>query len=247
MIIVSGEPRTGTSMMMTTLKVFGYNVVGIKDPIPYLEKSVNPTGTWEIPKIVRNGLTENIANGKIPTILKEPIPKNAVVKLTTTALLRTERSLIDRVIYMFRYPNDSIESQMRLSKKLKSNKQETYEQLYFNYNSIMSSFKHDYMQDVFLQDNIKFVSYDQIIANPLATLHIVYSTLMFLSLTDVPLACVGIPPEKVKQILIEKQPISSSFKTVYNSLIKHRNIVSNEMMSTAFTNFENLKRWSYLR
>lgn len=101
MIIVSGEPRTGTSMTMAILKELGLKLVGEKWPTK--NPDANPEGTWEVDDVVMDGLRADVSGD--------------VIKLMTPALFRTEARFIDQIIYCIRKPEEVIASQQALAKK----------------------------------------------------------------------------------------------------------------------------------
>jgi hypothetical protein len=57
MIIVTGMPRSGTSLVMQTLHLIGYSVYGTKFP-PELDPALNPNGFWEC----SDGMSDSIQN-----------------------------------------------------------------------------------------------------------------------------------------------------------------------------------------
>lgn len=58
-ILVTGEPRSGTSLMMQTLSILGFPIAGEKFPEHFLsEKNLNPKGFYEIPGTVSKGVKE---------------------------------------------------------------------------------------------------------------------------------------------------------------------------------------------
>lgn len=103
MIIVSGEPRSGTSMVMAIMKALGFKLAG--DQWPKKNPDANPEGSWEVDDIVMLGMTEPIDGD--------------VIKLMTPALFETSIDFIDKVIYCIRLPEEVIASQIALAEKQK--------------------------------------------------------------------------------------------------------------------------------
>lgn len=111
-IIVAGEPRSGTSLMCQLMQGLGLTVAGLKFGETNI-KDRNPKGFWEVPWVVTFGITEEIIRGEVPVSEdwdRIPIEED-VIKLTTTALLRSELHLIKKVIYCIRDPREVIASQ----------------------------------------------------------------------------------------------------------------------------------------
>lgn len=98
MIVVSGFPRSGTSVMMLILERLGLQITGERDPNQ--RPDLNPTGLWEIPGVVNGGL-------------QEPIPGD-VVKLTNRGLFASNPSLINGIIYCIREPREIVVSHRSL-------------------------------------------------------------------------------------------------------------------------------------
>jgi hypothetical protein len=163
MIIVSGQPRSGTSLQMMILRELGISIAGQKRPND-AKKENNPLGTWEVPKIVLNGLTKNIKEGKVPTILSEPITEDAI-KLITVGLMCTDYSLIDKVIFCIRDPREICTSVLKIQDGNNAVVDiKTPEDFYRDYNSVINLFflklePHDW-------ENILVVDYGMIQANP---------------------------------------------------------------------------------
>jgi hypothetical protein len=98
MIVVTGAPRTGTSMMMQTLKILGYPVVGDKFSEVNHSKKHNPKGYYELNPI-------DISSG-----VKDDKYKGKAVKLFAQGLMKTVEKHIDKLIVCNRYQPDSIKS-----------------------------------------------------------------------------------------------------------------------------------------
>lgn len=107
-IIVTGEPRSGTSLMMNVLSFLGCDVMGNKFPkrkdpkkkerVQYL----NPDGFWELP-IVSRGIKEDIGN--------------KTIKMICRGVLNTPKEVIDtfdKVIFCLRDPREVVKSQRKL-------------------------------------------------------------------------------------------------------------------------------------
>jgi len=151
MIIVSGEPRSGTSVMMLILRELWFTIAGEK----WLgNPDDNPTGIWEIPKVVRNGISEDIVKGKCPSICG---PINAdVIKLTTLGLTSSADALIDKVIYMVREPSEVILSQLRLGHGEEQELSDNYNKNIMTFLLWASDKEHE----------VIVVSYNNLIVNP---------------------------------------------------------------------------------
>lgn len=103
MIIVIGPPRSGTSMMMQTLKLLGLEVAGEKFSDTNLPEG-NPEGYYELSSDeTTNGITSDKYKGK-------------AVKLFAQGFLKTQERYIDKVIICHRVPNDTVKSFMKLLK-----------------------------------------------------------------------------------------------------------------------------------
>ena len=95
MIVVSGEPRSGTSLMMMVLRELGFSIAGQQWP-PNTDHKHNPLGQWEIERTVMHGT-------------RQPIKEDAI-KMVTSGLLRTNKILIDKIIFCIRDPREIVES-----------------------------------------------------------------------------------------------------------------------------------------
>jgi hypothetical protein len=122
MQIVSGEARSGTSLMMQILVALGLKGVGNLFNVPEDDdryehsRLMNPNGYYEYPRLVKNGVSLNMAAGKVPSLCPKLIPdihdsKEYAIKLLTPAYLSTAEQLIDKVIYMIRDPRETVWSQ----------------------------------------------------------------------------------------------------------------------------------------
>jgi hypothetical protein len=93
---VSGEARSGTSMMMLVLKRLGFKIAGEKK----FEKTIpgfNPTGLWEVWGVPNNGISE-------------PVTAD-VIKIMTKGLVQSNSTLITKIVYCIRDPREVIISQ----------------------------------------------------------------------------------------------------------------------------------------
>ncbi len=97
MIVVTGTPRSGTSMIMQTLKLLGVPIVGEAFSFYNLEHH-NPKGFWELDyKETFAGIKDDRYRGKGIKILGE-------------GLLRTNPEMISKMIICQRWENFSIKS-----------------------------------------------------------------------------------------------------------------------------------------
>lgn len=97
MIVIIGAPRTGTSMMMQTLKILGVPIVGEKFSDFNLPKN-NPNGYYELPiSEITDGVNHTKYRGK-------------AVKLFRTGLSKTDIGTIGKVIHCTRNMKHSAKS-----------------------------------------------------------------------------------------------------------------------------------------
>ena len=108
MIIVSGEPRTGTSMTMLILDKLGLKKSGDRYSTLGPETEFNPTGLWEVP-----GVPFKPFNQK--TIDDYNLKDHEVVKVVTHGINHpdTDWNLIDKLIYCIRDPREAMVSQQK--------------------------------------------------------------------------------------------------------------------------------------
>ena len=125
-IVVSGEPRSGTSMMMQTLNLLGLNIWQndetrnkSKDDT-YLKhaQKLNPKGFFETQFVVRGinleRMKKNAENkDNFENILEQH--NGEVVKIVTRGLLNTSSELIDKIIFCARSPRSIAYSQTELT------------------------------------------------------------------------------------------------------------------------------------
>lgn len=104
MIVVTGAPRTGTSLMMQTLQILQYPIIGEAfSSINVFQGNIK--GYWELPEDeISKGITDVRYNCK-------------AVKLFASGLYRTKEFLVDKVIYCERDVSDSVMSFFKLLKK----------------------------------------------------------------------------------------------------------------------------------
>lgn len=114
MIVVAGEPRSGTSLMMMIVRELGFKLAG-QDFTDTTEKDRNPDGFWEVWKVVNEGIITEVLDGKAPGYC-EQVVDGEVLKLMTKALLQSDLRLISQMIYMIREPREVIVSQRGMKK-----------------------------------------------------------------------------------------------------------------------------------
>lgn len=110
MIVVSGEARSGTSLMMLILHKLGLRNAGEKyltDRTP----EMNPSGIWEIRGTPYQSLT--------PELLEDFGIEADVIKIMSHKIWLSDNDLIDKIIWMVRDPREVIVSQ-RNQKNYKS-------------------------------------------------------------------------------------------------------------------------------
>jgi len=103
MIVITGAPRTGTSMIMQTLKTLGVEVVGEKFSDVNMPEN-NPYGYYELPIAE---ITEGIQDLRY---------KGKAVKLFAQGLGKTKVDAIDKVIHCKRKVKESALSFMKVLK-----------------------------------------------------------------------------------------------------------------------------------
>jgi len=113
--VVSGEPRSGTSLMMRLLEGLGLQVEGSsvivkKRSEKHYEnaKDLNPKGFYEVPGVVMRGIPNKHLDNY----------DDKVVKLITPALLKTNYQHIGKIIFCLRDPREIALSQQKLSSQL---------------------------------------------------------------------------------------------------------------------------------
>jgi len=103
MIVVTGTPRSGSSLMMQTLKLLGVPIVGTK--FSYRNKvECNVKGYWELDDhSLDNGIPDDRYKGK-------------AIKCFATELSKTKPALLDKVIVCERYINHRAKSLVKYFK-----------------------------------------------------------------------------------------------------------------------------------
>jgi hypothetical protein len=115
--IVSGEPRSGTSLMMQTLGLLGLDIAGHKLSIDRKGRKrteraqyLNPKGFYEIPGVVMRGFdAEKLGDYK-----------GKAIKLITPGMVRTMkdekvREHVNKIIFCLRHPKEIALSQRKLA------------------------------------------------------------------------------------------------------------------------------------
>lgn len=97
MIVVTGSPRSGTSLVMQTLQLLGFPVAGEKFSGLNL-KEFNSKGFWELPH-------EEVTAG-----IKSDKYTGSAVKLFAQGLMKTEDRFINKLIYCKRDLKDAAKS-----------------------------------------------------------------------------------------------------------------------------------------
>lgn len=131
MIIVTGEPRSGTSLMMRIVNSLGLEIAGEQQPgekRPDRNKKrqeraeyLNPEGFWEVPGVVSRGI-------KTEEQVEEY--KDKVIKIVTHGLSSTVKPAIDnidKVIFCLRHPREVAFSQQKLVSGIEVAKEEGWE------------------------------------------------------------------------------------------------------------------------
>lgn len=122
--IVSGEPRSGTSMMMQTLNLLGVpvwkndelqNISKDIDQIKHVQK-LNPKGFFETGFVVRGINVERIKKNKDKPDFDKILESHngETIKIITRGLLHTDLELIDKIIFCARSPRAIAYSQTEL-------------------------------------------------------------------------------------------------------------------------------------
>jgi hypothetical protein len=133
MIIVTGEPRSGTSLMMRIIDSLGLEIAGDQNPQakrkrPERNKKrqeraeyLNPEGFWEVPGVVSRGI-------KSEEQVEEY--KDKVIKIVTGGLSNTVQPAIDKIdkiIFCLRHPREVAFSQQKLVSGVEVAKEEGWE------------------------------------------------------------------------------------------------------------------------
>ena len=102
MIVVTGSCRTGTSLMMQTVKFLGVPVVGMDFHKDFSNKKLNPKGYWDMP-------IEHTING-----IQDANYKDSAIKLFGAQLYRTPAMFVSKLIVCIRNKTDAIKSTAKL-------------------------------------------------------------------------------------------------------------------------------------
>jgi len=116
MIVVTGEPRSGTSLMMRIVNSLGLEIAGKQNPQnkklsekrKERAKYLNPEGFWEVPGVVSRGI-------RTEEQLKEY--EHKAIKIITWGLSNTVKPAIDKIdkiIFCLRSPREIVVSQQKL-------------------------------------------------------------------------------------------------------------------------------------
>jgi hypothetical protein len=116
MIVITGEPRSGTSLMMRIINSLGIEIAGDQNPGKERKndkrqeraKYLNPEGFWEVPGIVSIGI-------KTEEQVEEY--KDKAIKIITHGLSNTVKPAIDKIdkiIFCLRNPREIAYSQQKL-------------------------------------------------------------------------------------------------------------------------------------
>ncbi|MCE9556690.1 MAG: hypothetical protein K8T91_25350, partial [Planctomycetes bacterium] len=114
-VVVTGDPRSGTSLMMQTLRALGVPVAGEEfpgdgrrgDDGKARARELNPGGFWEVPGVVMRGLSD-------------PMPYlGQAIKIISPGVLRTPKENVFRYILCLRDPTSVAQSQTKLETGVK--------------------------------------------------------------------------------------------------------------------------------
>lgn len=114
MIIVTGL-RSGTSLIMQTLKILGVPVAGYAYHDEFMHKDLNPRGYWNLP------MAETLGG------INHHNYKGYAVKLGGADLLKTNPTLVSKVIRCQREKGACVQSIMRLMSKAENRKMLNFE------------------------------------------------------------------------------------------------------------------------
>lgn len=101
-------------MQMQILKALGIVPIG-QQYIHNWNLDLNPGGIYEVEGLYGTGLTKEVLNGEVSHISEKPLVGD-VIKLPTMDLLKSDPSLITKVVYCLRDPREVIVSQRGLKK-----------------------------------------------------------------------------------------------------------------------------------
>jgi len=148
MIVVTGAPRTGTSMMMQTLLELGFNTPAEKFIDEHKEIiDRNPKGFYEMTSQIINGIHTNEYKGQC-------------IKLFPPELYRTNQDLVDKIIVCVRDKDSALNSYSDIHKILKQSytPEEVYDMCYTIIDTIVM-----YKQHI-------FINFEDIISNQKAVI-----------------------------------------------------------------------------
>lgn len=165
--VVSGEPRSGTSLMMKLLQTAGLQIGGIRRIGKRAYR--NPTGFWEVENLVYNGLhldetgqywsgvrAEDGSLERLPL----DIPKGTeVLKLVTVGMLRSDYRFLKKVIFCIRDPREIAVSARGM------NKWESDEKTYLSYKINMLMVLDNVKPKAF-EDTICIMDYKKLVKKP---------------------------------------------------------------------------------
>jgi hypothetical protein len=103
-IVVSGEMRSGTSMMMLMIKKLGFSIAGFEQ-ITEQGPQMNPTGIWEIKGVAMGPFDQSVID-------KHNITED-VVKIISHGLFYSDMSLFDKIVWCVRDPREIVVSQRK--------------------------------------------------------------------------------------------------------------------------------------
>jgi len=106
MVVVTGPPRSGTSMVMQTLRLLGMNVVGVPHLYEFGPREFNPGGYWSLPAAdYIEGIRDNRYEGRALKVLGGWL-KN-INPMVVSRIIRCRRRISDSVVSFTRLCNAS--------------------------------------------------------------------------------------------------------------------------------------------
>jgi len=169
MVVITGEPRSGTSLMMRIIDSLFIEIAGEKRNQSHSKKKeeranyLNPEGFWETEVVTRGIRTEEELEKY----------KDKAIKIITSGLLRTVKPAIDeidKIIFCLRNPREIIQSQTKLvSKVMVANKNDwkfAPEQMKTNFNRYILSVGRYILQSKDLWNKTLVVDYGELIEDP---------------------------------------------------------------------------------
>jgi hypothetical protein len=98
---------------MLILKELGLKITGDKY-FDEISKDFNPTGMWEIKTLPYNGLQKILFTTGVPEINGgKPIPEDGVLKVTFRGYIKSDLSIISKLIICIRDPREIVASQRK--------------------------------------------------------------------------------------------------------------------------------------